>query len=336
MKPDSSNSPSPEITDLIVRYGEQRLEPKELGILENHLREDETAREFFADRLRFDAEIHEVLNPPQQLEWTETRNLVMKDGKNWEIQRHQTLRSGMPPEGGGKKNKVRHLPMLLIALGILIVGLVSYIFWPAAKSEPKISELILRNGNFEETDLTFATTGKNSVVIGWQDYFTTDHVSIAEIARTSDGQIFAKSGRNVAMLWDYGFLTQQLHRADGTAIQARSGMHFRVSGWAYVMEGREPYGLRAALRFVATGKPGMIQYELAHDEVRLEAGGWQHFTMEMTLPDDLELLPSDVDRGMQPPPATNLSGRKLTLSLDSRCAGGILLLDNLKIEEMKP
>jgi hypothetical protein len=119
-----------------------------------------------------------------------------------------------------------------------------------------------------------------------------------------------------------------------------------VSGWAYVLDdptpndvvpdaeskSPEPFALRAALRFVAGGSPGMVQYEAAGATTPLTKGDWQPFRIELTLPDDLNLPASHGVARTK----LDLTGKELTLSLDSVCVHGFqLLLDDLAIEEIR-
>ncbi len=109
-----------------------------------------------------------------------------------------------------------------------------------------------------------------------------------------------------------------------------------VSGWSY-NQGSSSYSLRASLRFVASSYPDMIQYEAANVTVPLKEGGWHQFRTELEIPDNLLRPPSDLSKTYEnPPPSIQLEGKELTLSLDNRSPGGVMFLDDLEIEVLKP
>ncbi|MFD0894302.1 hypothetical protein KBB96_09825 [Luteolibacter ambystomatis] len=328
--------PDVELVGLVARLRDRQLDAEGKRRLEERLRDEPQAREYCADCLLFDADMREVLQPQSRLEWSETRKVILGKDEDWEVQRNQSVRYGRKRlEGPAGPVRWRWWWLVLI---VAVVGLAGLLPWlrhraPVAAPVAAISPLELQNSGFEATDLTFAADGVNSALVDWQDYFTTSGASLAEIGRVSEGRIFSKSGRNVARLRDYAYLTQRLRRKDGSALLARPGLTVVVRGWAYVAGGPPPYGLKGALRFVATSKPGMIQYEVARDQIVLEKGGWQVFRLKMTLPEDLVVAYSDIDPGLPSPPKLDVNGRELTLSLDSRCIGGELLLDALEIGE---
>ena len=331
-----SREPDPELIGLVARLRDQQLDPDGKRRLEERLRHEPEAREYCADCLQFDAEMAEALHPQPRLEWSETRRLIVSGDSSWEIQHNQSLSYGSQTVGVSRPNLRRWL-WALSALLFAAVAVGFVLRWrPQAQPAPAIVALplpvVLRNADFEATDLAYAPEGKNSALVDWQDYFTTGDASLAEIGRSSQGRIFAKSGRNVARLEGYGFLTQRLRLQDGSALLARPGMKIVVRGWACVESGSPPYKLVAAVRFVAGSHPGMIQYEIVSQELSsLTADGWQPFRMELRLPDDLNIFPSHVSPSIPNLPRLNLDGRELTLSLDAR-GSGVLLLDALAIE----
>ena len=349
----------PELKSWVEALLDQRIDPDSARLLAERLRNDPEARKYCADVLRFDAAMQDELCP-QEIQWIDTRKVTLskRDGEaGLEVQRNQSVRFG---KGGGDSiipdaPQNRYRPsrwmggLLLFALAAL--GLFYWI-WSKNQTMANPPALMLLNPDFEATDLTFLSEPTNRALVDWQDYFVTENADVAEISRVTKGAVLPKSGRNVARLSNYAYLTQRLRKTDGSPLLARPELGIAVSGWAYVLDdpasdsavlqdeaddgpaGKsvEPFALRAALRFVAGGSPGMIQYEGAGAEFSLRAGDWQHFRIELNLPRDLVL------------PATHgvartkldLTGKDLSLSLDSLCIHGYqLLLDDLAIEEIR-
>ena len=322
-----------DLAELFGRFVDQRIEPDELKRLEDRLRSDVAAREYCADRLRFESELKEALDP-REIEWLETRRVVLARGGDpnaWAVERSQSLRFGSAaaPPVLVRARRARRPWVVAGLFGLLVVSVAAWLLLRPA-SEPPV--LILKNADFEATDLTFSSSGITLALVDWQDYFQSDGASLREIGRTSRGAIFAKSGRNVARLQPGAFLTQRLAFDDGQPLTAHSGLRVIITGWAYA-DGEAPPLLRGALRVVASAHPDMIQYEAANAETPPLEPGWQRFRLELALAETLEHLPSDIFPRRDEPPRLDLTGRELTLSLDSR--GGkesILFLDDLEIE----
>jgi hypothetical protein len=278
------------------------------------------------------------------MECLETRRVVVShEGPQpeWEVQRTQTVRYGRPEAPSptvapATPPKRRGLLWLLIVLGLLALGLIGWLIFRPQKPVPVTptpSPVILRNPGFEATDLSLSPNGIANGLLDWQDFFQEWGADLCEISRVSGGTIFAKSGRNVARLRPQFYLTQHLQRMDGSPVLAKPGLHLVLSGWAYA-QGRPPYAVKAALRFVASSKPNQIQYEAARQQVALRPGGWQPFRIELILPKDLTFRVYSLIN-VPSAPALDLQGRELTLSIDNQSAES-LLLDDLKIEEIAP
>lgn len=333
---DLSHPPTPDGNpdELFARFIDRRIDAEGLHQLEEMLRNDPEARARCADRLLFEADLKEALDP-RELEWLETRQVRLgrRDGHaEWEIRRSQQLRIGRPgiPVAAAPPGRMRRIAVAGAA--VAVVAALAAIPWLLRRSP---EGPILRNSSFESTDLSFSATGNTFSLIDWQDYFSVDTADLCEIARVSDGRIFAKSGRNVARLKGGAHLTQRLRRPDGSPIKAVPGQRFILSGWVYV-DGAPPHVLRTALRVVASGWPAMIQYEATQGEITLQQkAGWQPFRLELTLGEDLERFPSD--RSIADMPRLDLNGRDLVLSIDSRGhRDSILLLDDLRMDEESP
>lgn len=346
--------PDSELKSWVEAMLDQRIHPDDARRLSDRLRDDPEARKYCAGVLRFDAAMQDELCP-QEIEWTDTRKVTLskRDGSpGLEMQRNQSVRFG--PGGGDKvvpeisKWKVRWLAWIIGLLGVALF-VFSVIAWNAEVSAPvaKAPAVLLLNPDFEATDLTFLPEPTNRALVDWQDYFVTENAEVAEISRSTQGAVLPKSGRNVAVLSNYAYLTQRLRRADSSRFVAKPGLQVAISGWAYVLDdptsndsiptnsiggNTEPFALRAALRFVAGGSPGMVQYEAAGAVIPLTKGDWQPFRIELSLPNDLNLPASHGVARTK----LDLAGKELTLSLDSVCIHGYqLLLDDLAIEEIR-
>jgi hypothetical protein len=346
--------PDPELAAWIEALLDQHIGEEEARKLADRLRDDPEARSYCAEIVRFDAAMQDELCP-QEIEWTDTRRVTLtkRNGNpEFEVQRNQSVRVGAAsgalihdvakPRGEESKHWLGGLLLLaLIAAGLLV--------WHG-RGKPVVTEapsLRLWNGDFEATNLTYLSEPTNPALVDWQDYFVTENADVAEISRVTNGKVLPKSGRNVARLSNFAYLTQRLRKSDTSQLLAEPGLSVAVSGWAYVLETPSPAGdgkadggketsgkpaLRGSLRFVAGGSPGMVQYEAANAAASLTIGDWQRFRLELTLPSDLVLSPSyGVSQAK-----LDLRGKELTLSLDSECEHGYqLLLDDLSIEEVR-
>ncbi len=290
-----SIEPNAELARLVARYQDQSLDAEGQAKLEARLRNDPAAREYCATSLRFDAALREALNPPPQLEWTETRRFIFSGGSRWELQRQQTVKFGATPDGAPSDptRRFRRPGLWLVGLSLLTILGVAAVTRVRREAPP--APVTLRNPGFEGADLSFNREGQNTALIDWQDFFPTPHATVAEAARVSQGTVFAKAGRNVAEVPAGYWLTQRLLRADGQPVLARPGQRLRLSGWALKRANQPSCILRGSLRFVASNRPGMIQFEAVRVQVLLAGKGWQPFQLELTLPENLTLPASHVD-----------------------------------------
>lgn len=345
MNKDSRYNIDDELIELVSRYRDDSLDSAQLDKLENRLKTDAGARDYCAECLRYDAEMQQALGEACHLELSETRNVILKGKSAWEIQRTQSIKYGDTTNGVLGMNGTKKITfslwlfIMVLAFGTIVIYFLLSRDTPESLTPLQLANatptLIIRNPSFEATDLTYSKQGSDLAVVDWQDYFTTTGASVAEISRTSEGKIYAKSGRNVACLREFAYLTQRLRYDDGSPLLATPGLKVNISGWAYVAKGNEPCSVNFALRFVATSKPGMIQYEANKASVPLSLGGWQKISTTLEIPDRPIVPYSDIDPGVKVPPELDLTGRELTLSIDSRCKGGVLLLDDLSITKVE-
>lgn len=342
--------PDPELVAWIEALLDQRISEDDSRKLADRLRDDPQAMSYCAELVRFDAAMQDELCP-QKIEWTDTRRVTLSQrngSPELEIERNQSVRVGSA--GGVMIDDVgvprRHdSKSWLGGLVVLAVAAVGLMVWYRTGRQP-VSEppaLRLWNGDFEATNLTYLAEPTNPALVDWQDFFVTENAEVAEISRVTNGQVLPKSGRNVARLSNYAYLTQRLRKSDTSPLLAAPGLRVTVSGWAHVLDARSTdadggeenkapdFSLRGSLRFVAGGSPGMVQYEVASAVAHLQKGDWQPFHLEFALPEDLLLAPSyGVSQAK-----LDLRGKELTLSLDSQCEHGYqLLLDDLSIKEV--
>ncbi len=353
-----SYQPDAELASLVDALMDRRLDEEGSRRLADRLRGEPEALEYCAGMMRLDAAMQDELCP-QEIEWTDTRRVKFSRcgaGPGLEVQRNQSLRFGH----GGESDKGDTRPatrphhrwsrwLILPCLLVVVPGIWISVNRNADATPPALQ---LWNADFEATDLTYLTEPTNRAIVDWQDYFVTENADVAEISRVTGGKVLPKSGRNVARLTNYAYLTQRLRRSDGSPLLARPGLRVALGGWAHVLEAPlpspsdpqekaaadsrhesvGPHGLRASLRFVAGGSPGMIQYEAASASIPLEPGEWRRIHIELTLPQDLT-LPASYGVSQT---TLDLNNKGLTLSLDSVCEHGFqLLLDDLTIEEVR-
>ncbi|MEK7953443.1 hypothetical protein [Luteolibacter soli] len=320
-----------EVAELFARFIDQRLDEAGHQRLEELLRQDPTARDRCAQRLLFESDLKDAVQP-SELEWSETRRVVLarRDGRPaMEIQRSQELRVGPRARLEGTARKKRRLLAITGGVTALVLGIAATIFVPRLLKPHGLP--VLKNPGFETTDLSLNPTGSTNALIDWQDYFTSGDVDLCDIARVTQGRIFAKSGKNVARLKKAAYLTQRLGDENNKPVTAQPGARYVLTGWAYV-EGTAVPLLRTALRVVASSRPAMIQYEAVHQQLELAPKpGWQQFRIEFDLGDNLERTPSDVT--VEHRPVLDLTGREMTLSLDSRGSqGSVFYLDDLSLQ----
>jgi hypothetical protein len=272
------------------------------------------------------------------MEVTESRRMIMEpgaDGPEWSVEQQRSVHIGRPIEtltlevSRLRKRRFR----LLLAGGILLAALTAtWLLWPQAPPPAAPPPVVLRNADFEATDLSLSPEGRTSALVDWQDVFTCPDADLVEVNRHSNGRIFAKSGKNAAQLVQDAYLTQRLQHADGSPLKAADGLSLRLSGWVWTEAPAR--NIEAALRVIASGRPNTIQYEACETPVTLTEAGWQPFTIDLKIQGSLMREPFWVEPAGQAKPVLDLTGRELFLSIDSRSPEPILL-DALKIEELR-
>jgi hypothetical protein len=328
-----SPSPDAELADLVSRYLDNRLDATQRARLEARVQEEPAAMEYLAQRLRFEATLRQSINP-QRMEVLESRRMIMEtgtDGPEWSVAQQRSVRIGRGDEpltldvAPSRKRRARWITTAGVGLAALTAV---WLLRPKAPMPP-----LLRNADFEATDLSLSPQSFTSALVDWQDVFNCPDAELVDVSRHSNGRIYAKSGENAALLKNPGYLTQQLRRADGSLIKVRSGLTLRLSGWAWVEH--PPQIMQAALRVIASGRPATIQYEACKSPITLDTAGWQRFTVDLPIQGDLMREPFWVEPGVESKPILDLNGRELFLSIDSRATEPVLL-DDLSIEEVAP
>lgn len=338
----TSPTPDAELADLVSKYLDNRLDPTQRARLETRVQEDPAAMEYLAQRLRFEATLRQSINP-QRMEVIESRRMIMEpgtDGPEWSVDQQRSVRIGRTDEpltvdvSPARKRRARWL----FAACVLLISLTAaWLLWPRPKPSPPPPSLVLRNADFEATDLSLSPQSFTSALVDWQDVFNCPEAELVDVNRYSNGRTYAKSGQNAALLKnatqrnDPGYLTQQLRRADGSTVKVRDGLTLRLSGWAWIEH--PPQSVNAALRVIASGRPAIIQYEPCKASVAISASGWQPFTMDLSIQGDLMREPAWMDPFVESKPKLDLKGRDIFLSIDSQ-GNEPILLDDLKIEEI--
>lgn len=334
-------SPDAELADLVSKYLDNRLNEAQRARLESRVQQEPAAMDYLAERLRFEASLRETINP-QRMEVLESRRMIMEpgaEGPEWSVEQQRSVRIGPPEEpltldvSPSRKRRTRWL----VAGGILLAALTAtWLFWPSPQAQaPPAPSLVLRNADFETTDLSLTPQGFTSTVVDWQEAFACPEVELVEIGRVSQGAIFAKSGKNVARLQTAGYINQFLHYRDGSPLRARDGLTVRLSGWAW-LDANVPKTMSASLRVVASGRPDTILYDACRCNFTLEAPGWQRFRVDLPVAGDLMRNPYWVEPRVTSKPPLDLTGRELCLSIDMDATPGPILLDDLEVEEVPP
>lgn len=333
-------APDADLADLVARYLDNRLDATQRERLESRIQQDPAAMDYLAQRLRFESTLRETINP-QRMEVLESRLMVFEpgaDGPEWSVEQKRSVRIGQPHEAltlDGSPPKKR-LPAFMLPAGALLAGLVAaWFLWPRPQPSPAPPQLVLRNPDFEATDLSLSPQGVTTALVDWQDVFFCPEADLVEIGRFTQGGVFAKSGKNVARLRPHGYLTQHLRGSNGIPLRARDGLTVRLSGWAWI-EADAPQTMSASLRVIASGRPDTIQYEACKIPFTLKATGWQNFTVHMPIRGDLMREPFWVEPGVKSKPSLDLNGREMFLSIDIDDVKIPVLLDDLEIEEIHP
>lgn len=320
-------APDAELADLVSKYLDNRLASGERDRLETRIRQEPAALAYLAKRLRFEAYLRETIQP-QRMEVTESRRMIMEpgaDGPEWSVEQQRSVRIGRPHESQNIELH-RRRKRLMFSGGILLAFLTAaWFLWP--RTPPPSPAL--RNSDFEATDLSLSPEGQTFALEDWQDVFSCPDAELVEVNRHSNGNTFAKSGKNAARLRNDAYLTQRLQYNDGSPVKAADGLALRLSGWVWTEAPDRK--IEAALRVIASGRPNTIQYEACKASTTLKEAGWQHFTIELTIQGSLMREPFWVEPVGQAKPVLDLTGRELFLSIDSRSPEPIFV-DDLKIE----
>ena len=333
-------SPDAELADLVCRYLDNRLDAAQRERLESRIQQEPAAMEYLAERLRFEATLRETINP-QRMEVLESRRMIMEPGAHgpeWSVEQQRSVRIGPQEEPITldvtplRKRRMR----LLVSSGILLAALTAtWLLWPRPQPAPATPPLVLKNADFETTDLSLTPQGLTSTLVNWQEAFACPEVDLVEIARVSNGAIFPKSGKNVVRLQAAGYINQFLHYSDGSPLLARDGLTVRLTGWAW-LDSETPKTLSASLRVVASGRPDTILYDACRVCFTLVSPGWQRFRVDLPVAGDLMREPYWVEPRVSNKPPLDLTGRELCLSIDMDNAQGPILLDDLGIEQVPP
>jgi hypothetical protein len=311
--------PDAELERLVSRFLDNSCSNDERARLEHRLQSEPEAMNYCARAIRFDAALGQAMNP-QELEWEETRRLVIdrEHGPAWTLQRRLRL---------GRLIQRRRWPWIVALAGLVAAAIGAWFLRGHLRSEFR-----LRNGDFEAMDLSQSPSPVSETILYWQESFSTKDAKQLDLNRATSGKLYAKSGRNVVSLAPVAFLNQVILNGNGTNLRAKPGMHITVRGW-YISETSTKNGLLGSVRFVASGYPEMVQYTAASGAHDIEKGGWHPFEIKLTLPKDLGVPPERTLHSVPDlPPSVDLKGKPLTLSIDSRLPQGTIYLDDLSID----
>jgi hypothetical protein len=330
-------APDADLAELVSKYLDNRLDATQRERLESRIQQEPASMDYLAQRLRFEATLRETINP-QRMEILESRRMIFDpgaEGSEWTVEQQRSVRIGQPRGEMAHDvfpTKNRRVPLLLLA-GALLVGIVAAWFLRPRSQPVSKPFVVLRNADFETTDLSLSPQGVTSALVDWQDIFFCPEAELVEIGRVTQGGVFAKSGKNVARLLPHGYLTQHLRRSDGSPLRALDGLTIRITGSAWI-EADAPQTMSASLRVIASGRPETIQYEACKIPFTLKSTGWQSFTVDLPIRGDLMREPFWVEPGVDSKATLDLDDRELFLSIDMEAIQIPVLLDDLKIEEI--
>ncbi|MCP5537500.1 MAG: hypothetical protein H7A51_14865 [Akkermansiaceae bacterium] len=335
----------PDLVSLVDAYLEDHLDADRKRELEQRLENESAVRDYFVDRLRLHAELHEILQPAL-VEIVQKRHILLDYKRGLpSVSARQThvIRIGdrltrkfieLPPDAGGYK--IHPLFYVTVGLGLMAVLLSAFFIFRGQRTQPvpppKPPTLVFRNPGFEAVDLADDDDAFTFTLPDWQDYFLSQDTGTCDLSRFSDGKYQAHSGNNVAVIKWRGYVTQRLKYSDGSDLLARKGLHLRVRGWVLAGDVEHEFPLRFALRVVKNIKPEMLQYEPCYQILKLKGSAWKKFQVDLVLPaEGLVLSPSDADPGVRDRPPLDITGHPLTLTADNR-GGGVFFLDDLSVE----
>ncbi|MFC4995096.1 hypothetical protein [Rubritalea tangerina] len=330
-----------EVRELVDRLIDGRLSEEENRRLESILESDEAAMRYCAERMRFHAEMEELMSPVR-VELMQKRHLVVETKKGLatvskavsNVVRVENPKFGsaleLPP---GLKTPKQVLGYMLwggLALVVLVAVIVFLIQRGPVSSEP---QLVFRNASFEDLEINENSPPFIYTVLDWQDYFQTSSVRVCDVRRATDGKKEAQDGQ-YAVIMEGGFLTQRLSYNDGEAFVARKGLRLKVSGWAMLEEAGKPAQLWISSRVVVSAYPSMSQVEPDVQKLEVESDAWERFEAILTLPSDSLMMKPSIFRRDATQSAVDISGLQLAVSIDNKSKVP-MFIDNLKIEVLE-
>ncbi len=347
-----------ELVALVDGFLDGSLSGEEKERLERRLENDESAQAYCADRIRFHADLQEMMQP-LRVEMMEKKHVVFE--RKWGIPHLKTRVSQMIRIGEpGSKHEIvlpdnlidpktarRRLFVVVCVFAVVLMGVVTYLVRQNASKSSQVASastdskslptLVLKNAGFEHTDLSRSKNGLSYTLLDWQDHFSSEDARLSELEYTTKGKYTAHSGKNVAYLEKGGFLTQRLFMSDGPPLTAQKGLSVRIRGWMMVPNSPSNHRsqLRFSLRVIVGVKPEKVQYEPVFAYASVHASTWVPFQVDLTLPtDSLIKKVSDYSPGLPEAPDLDLTGYDLSLSIDSQTEP-LLFLDDLSVELLK-
>lgn len=331
--------PDDEIVLLIDTYLDGSLSPEQKAALEKRLETEPEVQSYFVEKLHFHAELLES-QQPIRVEMSQRRDIIFEvDGGIPKVTKKevQVARVGNPRTEKfvdlvTAQAQPRWIKWVVLGIFLVALGLIAnVVIGPGpAPVPPKVLEI--RNPSFEANDLSDDEDGYTYSIFDWQDHFITSRVGLVRLSKYRPGQV-AADGENAAYLLRGSYLTQRLLYSDKSELVAEKGLKLRLSGKVRCLDQGGEATLSCALRVVKGIHPEMLQYEPALAEVEVNSVEWQDFEVILQLPEDsLEFEPSDGQPALRRKAGVlDVSGKGMTLSLDHRGQGG-MLLDSVQIE----
>lgn len=320
---------SRELKELVERLIDNRLSGEQSARLEELLADDEMALSYCAERVRFHAEVEEVISPVK-LELMQKRHVVLETKKG--LAKVSSVTSNVVRLENPKFGKVVELPpnlttpmrATIYAVGaIVITGLLCLCLYLFLSKEdelsaaPQATRLEFRNPSFEALEISKKSPPVIYTILEWQDYFQTTDVQVCDVERASNGERSAKDG-NYAAIMRGGYLTQRLTYDDGEPLVASLGLKLRVSGWAMLETAGKPCPLSISARVVVSAYPSMVQAEPSMENVMVKSDQWEYFEVELELPSDsLMVMPKFIIK-REHGELVDIEGLNLAVSIDNR------------------
>ncbi|MFC5049357.1 hypothetical protein ACFPK9_01805 [Rubritalea spongiae] len=331
---------SVEVRELVDKFIDGRLSEEENVRLEAILESDEQSLGYCAERMRFHAEVEELM-APVRVELLQKRHLVVETKSGLATVSKavsNVVRVGSPkfdsplelPPGLKSPKQIFAYGLATLAIVVVILTVVFYII-RNDESSTHSAKLELRNASFEALPIDKDNPPYIYTILDWQDYFQTNKVMVCDVERATSGQKMARDGKYAVLMKAGGFLTQRLAFNDGETLTAKKGLRLKISGWAMPESSESAAGLWISSRVVVSAYPSMAQVKPDEQKVEIDSETWEKFEVILSLPSDsLMMAPSISDRRNSTKGVVDITGLDLAISIDNM-SDNPLYLDHLSI-----